>query len=67
MKHLKFGGTTLQGHFSFKLKGHFLKIEGTLCLLQNLGGAHAPSAPGFYGYDGSWPQIGHKITFYGVH
>ena len=39
------GGTTLQGHFSLKKKGHFLEIKrALLCLLQNLGG-HVPQCP----------------------
>ena len=46
-KHLKCGGTTLQGHFFLKKKGTFSKNKRTLiCLLQNLG-AHAPSTPQF--------------------
>ena len=36
-KHLELGGTTLQGHFLLKIKGHFLKIKRVLlCLLQIL-------------------------------
>ena len=42
------GGTTLRGHFFLKKKGAFFKVKrALLCLLQNLGGVRAPSAPRF--------------------
>eukprot|EP00112_Aurelia_sp_Birch-Aquarium-sp1_P017464 Seg405.6 transcript_id=Seg405.6/GoldUCD/mRNA.D3Y31 product="hypothetical protein" protein_id=Seg405.6/GoldUCD/D3Y31 len=46
-KHLKLGRARhFKGTFFIKLKGHFLKIKrALLCLLQNLGGTRAPSAP----------------------
>ena len=46
-KYLKLGGgTALRGHFFLKKKGAFIRLKSALlCLLQNLGGAHAPSAP----------------------
>ena len=46
------GDTMLRGHFVLKKKGHFLRIKrALLCLLQNLGGVRAPSAPpGSYVY-----------------
>ena len=48
-KHLKLKGARhFEGNFSLSKKGHFLKIKrALLCLLQNLRGARAPSAPWF--------------------
>ena len=47
-KHLKLGGARhFEGTFFLRERGHFLKTKrAILCLLQNLGGARASSAPG---------------------
>ena len=59
------GGTTLRGHFFLKERGAFSKIErALLCLLQNLGGARAPNAPGQTSMIGKFYFLGKAEAWY---